>query len=58
VQPLWPIIDNTIREKVMASQNLGRDEFCESMYARGSSTHQKCSNCALTNLLFGLCRSI
>jgi hypothetical protein len=28
------------------------------MYARGPSVHQKCSNYALTNLLFGLCRSI
>jgi hypothetical protein len=26
------------------------------MFARASSVHQKCSNCALTNLLFGLCR--
>jgi hypothetical protein len=24
--------------------SLGRDEFCESMYAHGSSMHQKCSN--------------
>jgi hypothetical protein len=33
-------------------------ESCESMYACGSSVHQKCSNYALTNLLFGLCRFI
>jgi len=26
--------------------------------ARDSSVHQKCFNCALTNLLFGLCRSM
>ncbi len=31
---------------------------CESMYVRGLSVHQKCSNYALTDLLFGLCRSI
>jgi hypothetical protein len=30
----------------------------ESVFARGSSMHQKCSNYALTNLLFGLCRSM
>jgi hypothetical protein len=35
--------------------NLGHGE---SMFARGESVHQKCSNYALTNLLFGLCRSM
>jgi hypothetical protein len=34
---------------------MDRGESCESMFARGSSVHQKCSNYALTNLLFGLC---
>jgi hypothetical protein len=29
----------------------------ESVFARGSFVHQKCSNYALTNSLFGLCRS-
>jgi hypothetical protein len=38
--------------------SLGRDESCESAYARGSSVHQKCSNYTLTNLLFGLCTSM
>jgi hypothetical protein len=38
--------------------SLGRGESCESMYACDSFVHQKCSNYALTNLLFGLCRSI
>jgi hypothetical protein len=33
-------------------------EFCESVFAHGSSMHQKCSNYALNNLLFGLCRSM
>jgi hypothetical protein len=36
----------------------GYGESWESMYARGSFVPQKCFNYALTNLLFGLCRSI
>jgi hypothetical protein len=36
--------------------SLGCDETCELVYACGLSVHQKCSNHALTNLLFGLCR--
>jgi hypothetical protein len=36
----------------------GRGESCESVFAHGSSVHQKCSNYALTNLLFGLCKSM
>jgi hypothetical protein len=35
-----------------------RGEFCESMFARDSSVHQKCSNYALINLLFGLCKLV
>ncbi len=42
----------------MASPSLGRDESCESMYAHGSAMHEKCSNYALTNFLFGLCKLI
>jgi hypothetical protein len=38
--------------------NSGCGKFFESMYAHGSFVHQKCFNYALTNLLFGLCRSI
>ncbi len=38
--------------------NPGCVESCESMFAHGSSVHQECSNYALTNLLFGLCRSM
>jgi hypothetical protein len=38
--------------------SLGCDESNEFMYAHGLFVHQKCSNHALTNLLFGLCRSI
>ncbi len=37
---------------------MDHDESCEFVFARGSSMHQKCSNYALTNLLFGLCRSM
>jgi hypothetical protein len=36
----------------------GLGESCESMFTHGSSMHQKCSNYALTNLLFGLCKSM
>jgi hypothetical protein len=55
---LWPATKNTVRGKVMVSPSLGRGESCESMFIHGSSVHQKCSNYALTNLLFGLCMSI
>jgi hypothetical protein len=40
------------------SPSLGRGESCEYVFAHGFSMHQKCSNSALTNLLFGLCRSV
>jgi hypothetical protein len=36
----------------------GRGESYEFVFARGSSMHQKCSNYALTNSLFGLCKSM
>jgi hypothetical protein len=36
----------------------GYGEFYESMFAYGSFVHQKCSNYALTNLLFGLCKYV
>jgi hypothetical protein len=38
--------------------SLGCGESCESMFARGLSVHQRCFSCTLTNLLFGLCRSV
>jgi len=38
--------------------SLDRGESWESMLACGSSVHWKCSSYALTNLLFGLCRSM
>jgi hypothetical protein len=42
----------------VASPSLGRGEFWEFVYAHGSSVQQKCSNYALANLLFGLCKSL
>jgi hypothetical protein len=45
---LCPSIENIIRGKVVASPNSGCGEFCESTF----------TNYALTNLLFGLCRSV
>jgi len=38
--------------------SLSRGESCEFMFACDSFVHQKCSNYALINLLFGLCRSM
>jgi len=38
--------------------SLSHGESCESMFASGSSVHQRCPNYALTNLLFGLCKSM
>jgi len=38
--------------------SLGYGEFCESMCARDLFMHQKCSNYALFNLLFGSYRSM
>jgi hypothetical protein len=35
-----------------------RGESCKSVFARGLYMHQKCSSYALTNLSFGLCRSV
>jgi hypothetical protein len=54
----WPSIENTIRGKVVASPKSSRGECCESVFAHGLSVHQKCFNYTLTNLLFGLCRSV
>jgi hypothetical protein len=46
VQAVWPSTKNNIRGKVVVSPNL----------SRGVIVHQKCSNYALTYLLFGLCK--
>jgi len=54
----WLGIENTIRGKVVASPGLGHGESCESIFAYDSFVHQRCSDYALTNLLFGLCRSM
>jgi hypothetical protein len=54
VQASWPgIKNNIIRGKVMVSPSLGHGESCESMFAHGLFMHLKCSNYALTKLLFG-----
>jgi hypothetical protein len=37
---------------------LARGESCEFVFARGLSMHQRWSSYALTNLLFGLCKSV
>jgi hypothetical protein len=50
---LWKGMEYTIRGKVVASPSPGCGESCESESTRGSSSHQKCCNNALTNLLFG-----
>ncbi len=42
----------------MVSSSPSCGESYKSVFARGSSVHQKCSNFALTNLLFGLCKSV
>jgi hypothetical protein len=36
----------------------GHTESCKSEFVTGSSYHQMCSSYALTNLFFGLCRSV
>jgi hypothetical protein len=54
----WPSLENITRGKVVVSPNSNCDESCESVFARASFMHQKCSNYALINLLFGLCMSV
>jgi hypothetical protein len=58
VQAPWPGIDNTIRGKVLASSKSELWWVLYSVYAHDSFVHQKCSNYALINLLFGLCRFV
>jgi hypothetical protein len=58
VLALWPGTYNTIRVRWWLPPSPGCDESWESMFAHGLSVYQKCSNYALTNLLFGLCRSM
>jgi len=54
----WLGIEYIIRGKVVASPSPGRGESCESVFAYGLSMHQRNLGSALTNLLFGLCRSM
>jgi len=58
VQASWLSAKKTINGKVVVSPSSGYGESYESMFAYGSFVHQECSNYALTNLLFGLCRSV
>jgi hypothetical protein len=43
---------------VALPSNPGRVESCEFVFAHGLSVDQKCSNYALTNLLFSSCKSM
>ncbi len=55
----WSGTKSTIRGgRCWFPPSSGCGESCESMFARGSSVRQKCSDYALTNLLFGLCKSV
>jgi len=63
----WLGTENTIKGKVVVSPKSGLwwflpspgcGESCEFIFARGSFVHQKHSSYTLTNLLFGLCRSV
>jgi hypothetical protein len=58
VLALWLGTKNNIRGRWWLPPSPSRGESCEFVFAHGSSMHQKCSNYALTNLLFGLCRSM
>jgi hypothetical protein len=55
---MWPSIKNTTRGRWWLPPGLGRAEFYECVFAHGLFVHQKCSNYALTNLLFSLCKSM
>jgi len=58
MQALWLGTKNIIRGKWWLPPNLGHGGSLESVFARGLFVHQKCFNYTLTNLLFGLCRSM
>jgi hypothetical protein len=51
----WLNIENTMKGKVVATPKFG---LWWVRVCHGLSVHQKCSNHALTNLLFGLCRFV
>jgi hypothetical protein len=56
----WPSTKNTMRGKVVASPKFGPwwvVWVCVCLwFVRAPKVHQKCSNYALTNMLFGLCK--
>jgi hypothetical protein len=54
----WLDTKNTIRGKVMVSPKSRLWWILWLRVYHGGFVHQKCFNCALTNLLFGLCRSV
>ncbi len=56
VQAPWLGTKNTIRERWWLLPSPSHGESCESVFARDLSMHQRCSNHALTNFLFGLCK--
>jgi hypothetical protein len=58
VQAPWPCTKNSIRGRWWLPPSLSHGESYECVFACGLSVHQKCSNYALTNLFFGLCRSM
>jgi hypothetical protein len=58
MQPSWLIIKNTMGGRRWLPPSPSCGESYESVYAHGSFVHQKWSNYALTNLLFGLCKSM
>jgi hypothetical protein len=49
----WPCTKYTIRGKEGDGfPSSGHNESCESVFARGSSVHQRCSSTALTNFVW------
>jgi len=54
---IW-LLENTIKGTWWLPPSPGHGESCESVFAHGSFVHQKCYDFALTNLLFGLCKSV
>jgi len=58
VLTLWPSTKSTIRGKVMTSPKFGPWRVLWVCVCLWFIRAPKCSNCTLTNLLFGLCRSM
>jgi hypothetical protein len=55
---LWPGTKYSIKGKVVVFPKFGRWWILWVRVVRDSSLHQKCSNYALSNLLFRLCKSV